>query len=74
MAYSSPSYCNSDSTVYPIILTGIGGPNTTFSSTPIGLHICFRSYLGAITPSLATPGTYVNNVCSCPRRMSSLYN
>ncbi len=58
IAYSSTSYCNSDSVTHPVVITGIAGPNTTFSSTPIGLQYALDPISGAITPSLAAPGTY----------------
>ena len=58
IAYSSASYCNSDSVTHPVVITGIAGPNTTFSSTPIGLQYALDPVSGAITPSLAAPGTY----------------
>ncbi|WMW77816.1 gliding motility-associated C-terminal domain-containing protein [Flavobacterium sp. 20NA77.7] len=58
IAYSSASYCNSDSVAYPVVITGTAGPNTTYSSTPLGLQYALDPISGAITPSLATPGTY----------------
>jgi hypothetical protein len=58
IAYSSTSYCNSDAVTHPVVITGIAGPNTTFSSTPIGLQYALDPISGAITPSLAAPGTY----------------
>ena len=58
IAYSSASYCNSDSVIYPVIITGIAGPNTTYSSTPIGLQYALDPISGSIIPSLATPGIY----------------
>ncbi|WP_396198416.1 fibronectin type III domain-containing protein [Flavobacterium sp.] len=58
IAYSSTSYCNSDSVSYPIVISGIAGPNTTFSSTPVGLQYALDPISGAITPTLAAPGTY----------------
>jgi gliding motility-associated-like protein len=58
IAYSSTSYCNSDSVSYPVIISGIAGPNTTFSSTPVGLQYALDPISGAITPTLAAPGTY----------------
>jgi gliding motility-associated-like protein len=58
IAYSSASYCNSDSVTYPVVITGTAGPNTTYSSTPLGLQYALDPVSGAITPSLATPGNY----------------
>ncbi len=58
IAYSSTSYCNSDSVSYPVVISGIAGPNKTFSSTPIGLQYALDPISGTITPTLAAPGTY----------------
>jgi gliding motility-associated-like protein len=58
IAYSSPSYCNSDSVSHPVVISGIAGPNTTFSSTPSGLQYALDPISGTITPTLASPGVY----------------
>ncbi|MFY7886516.1 MAG: hypothetical protein ACOVOV_16905, partial [Dolichospermum sp.] len=54
--YSGSPFCNSVSTVQPVILTGTGAyTGGTFSSTA-GLVI--NASTGAITPSTSTAGTY----------------
>jgi len=58
IAYSSASYCKSNTVLQPIAITGNGGTGSFYSSTPAGLQNALDPVTGSIIPVLATVGTY----------------
>lgn len=58
ISYANAPYCNADSDNKYVTITGTGGPNASFSSTPNGLQYALDPVSGTITPALASPGIY----------------
>lgn len=58
IAYGSASYCKSNSTSQPVIVTGNGGVGSYYSSTPAGLEYALDPVSGNIIPVLGNVGIY----------------
>ena len=58
IAYSSASYCKSNSTVQPVTVTGNGGTGSYYSATPAGLEYALDPVSGNIIPILGNVGIY----------------
>jgi gliding motility-associated-like protein len=58
IAYSSPTFCKSDTNSQPITITGNSGEGSYFSSTPVGLENALDPVTGSIIPVLGNVGVY----------------
>ena len=58
IAYSSASYCKSNTTLQPVAVTGNGGTGSYYSSTPAGLENALDPVTGSIIPVLGNVGIY----------------
>jgi gliding motility-associated-like protein len=56
ISYASASYCNTNTTTQPVIITGDGSTGGTYSATPAGLLI--NATTGEIIPSASLGGNY----------------